>query len=150
MRDDLPTVFEHYAKELLAKQPQIQAKWEFTEDNGKRLTICKLDDLGFDVIVEAKISGLYPYAGDWHGPVWEMGANSEELCREFMGFVRSLLCEDSSLEVKYAGSWPYKWILSYPLLSGCESLETGLFLYNYFGRRSSRIFKNRHLPPRYR
>lgn len=148
--ESLPEVFERYASELLSGDSRIRTKWESIKGNGKRLTIYKIDESGFDIVVDAETYGLYPYAGDWHGSAWDWGTSYDELCREFMGFVRTLLCEDSSLEVRYAGSWPYKWILSFPTEVGRESLETGLFFFNFVGKRSRRIFKNRHLPARYK
>ena len=151
--DDLPTEFERYAKRLLAQYPEISTKWGWLANNGKRLTIFKQEELGFDVAVEARTDGLYPYAGGWHGPPWEVNSQQEtyeHMCEQFMGFIRSLLCEDSQLEVRYAGSWPYKWRLTYPTEDGFMTEETGLFIFNYFGARSRRIFQNHHFPPRYK
>ena len=151
--EHLPTIFEKYAKETLASSPEIEAKWEIRDSGDKKiLTIKKQHSLGFDVVVECETYGLYPYAGEWHGPAWELGSSDEtflDLCEQFMGFIRSLLCEDSKLEVRYAGSKPYKWILTYPTEEGAEFLETGLFFYNYFGNKSSKVFQNRHLSRRY-
>lgn len=151
--EDLPSEFERYAKRLLAGYPEVSTKWDSLAHDGKHLTIFRKDESGFDVVVEAYTYGLYPYAGDWHGPAWELVSKEEtcgELCEQFMGFVRSLLCEDSQLEVRYAGSWPYKWRLTYPTEDGFKTEETGLFIFNYFGARSQRIFQNHHLPTRYK
>jgi hypothetical protein len=148
--NNLPMVFEQYASEILARHPEVRAKWEVTKTGGRRLMIYKQDESGFDVIVDAETHGLYPYADEWHGPAWDLNGNCEELCQEFMGFIRSLLCEDSRLEVSYAGSRPYKFVLTFPTEGGFESSETGLFFFDYFGKRSARIFQNRHLPPRYK
>jgi hypothetical protein len=143
-------VSEQYASEILLSHPEVRAKWEVTKTGGKRLTIYKQDESGFDVVVDAETYGLYPYAGDWHGPAWDLNGDCEVLCQEFMGFIRSLLCEDSRLEVSYAGAWPYKFVLTFPAEGGLESSETGLFFFKYFGKRSTGIFLNRHLPARYK
>lgn len=151
--EDLPTEFERFAKRLTAQHPELSIKWESIARSGKRLTIFKKDESGFDVVVEAEPYGLYPYAGDWHGPAWDLISKEEtygELCEQFMGFIRSLLCEDSQLEVRYAGSWPYRWLLTYPTEDGFKTEETGLFIFNYFGARSRRVLQNHHLPPRYK
>lgn len=108
------------------------------------------DETGFDVVVEAETYGLYPFAGDWHGPPWEMTETSEVLCKEFMGFILALLCEDSMFEVRYAGKKPYEWILTYPTGNGLHSFETGGFPFNFFGEKSTRPYKNCHLPARYK
>lgn len=149
--DSLPETFEKYSRPLLANHPEIAVRWESHNKDGRRLTIAKQGDSGFDVVVEAETYGLYPFAGDWHGPAWEMVSKDEtrqSLCTEFMGFVRSLLCADSSLEVLYAGSKPYKWILTYPTEQEKESLTTGLLFFNVFARKSRCVFQNHHLPPR--
>lgn len=148
--NNLPLVFEQHASEIMASHPGLRAKWEVTKTSGRRLTIDKQDESGFDVVVDAETNGLYPYAGDWHGPAWDLNGNCEELCQGFMGFIRSLLCDDSRLEVSYAGSRPYKFVLTYPTEGGFESSEPGLFFFDYFGKRTTQIFQNRHLPPRYK
>ncbi|MFB3897695.1 MAG: hypothetical protein ACE14V_15490 [bacterium] len=151
--NNLPKIFENCAKSILEKYPNIQTKWDDNGTKRSRLTIYKQDENGFDIIVEAETYGLYPFAGGWHGAPWEIGPTDttpEKLCEQFMGFIRSLLCTDAMLEVKYASGFSYKWILTYPTEQGIESEVTGLLFYNYFGKRTNRIFQNQHLPPRYK
>lgn len=129
----------------------MSIRWENLQGGDKkRLTIFKQRDTGFDVVVECETYGLYPFAGDWHGPAWEpMNERLDELCDEFMGFVRTLLCMDSKLQVMKAGGKPYKWSLTYRTEDGVETQTTGLFLFNYFGPRSKQVLQNDHLPLRY-
>lgn len=151
--EHLPTIFEKYAKEVLAESAGIESVWEIRDGGDKRiLTIKKENTSGFDVVVECETYGLYPFAGGWHGPAWELFSRDEtflDLSAQFMGFIRSLLCEDSKLEVRYTGEKPYKWILTYPLEEGTEFVETGLIFYNYLGKRSSKVFQNKQLSRRY-
>ncbi len=149
----LPTIFEDYARDLLAVCPEISTEWE-VEDGGdkKKLTIKKQDSSGFDIVVQCETYGLFPFAGEWHGPAWELWPGDEtliDLCEQFMGFVRTLLSKEASLEVRYSGGKPYKWVLSYETEEGHEDQEAGLFLYNYFGVKTSQVFQNNILPPRY-
>lgn len=149
---DLPTYFESYVNKLLSQSPGLSFKWDNEAGPKKRLTIFKEDETGYDVVVEAETYGLYPYAGDWHGPAWEVNKDEEgfeSLCQEFMGFIRSLLCADSKLEVLYAGSKPFKWRLTYPTTDGPEFQEVGLLFFNHFGRRRTKVYRNKHLPKRY-
>lgn len=153
MNEHLPTIFESYAKEVLSSIPEINSEWEI-KDNGdkKKLTIKRINSTGFDVVAECETYGLYPFAGEWHGPAWELFSGSEtyfDLCKQFMGFIRSLLCEDSKLEVRYSSEKPYKWLLTYTTEDGIETQETGLMFYNYFGKKSCKVFQNVHLPRRY-
>jgi hypothetical protein len=71
-----------------------------------------------------------------------------EIAEDCLGFVRSLLCSDSSLQVFYSNGRPYRWVLTYPLEGRRVSDRTGLLVFNYFGRRNVRTFQNQQLPPR--
>ena len=152
---DLPAIFREYTLPILSENPTLNASWA-----GKTLTIPRQNASGFDVIVEAETYGLYPFVrildfrSVWHGVPWEPGPafpNPDylELCEQFMGFVRSLLCEESKLEVHIAGTTPYKWTLKYPTEHGIESETMGVLFFNYFGKRSTKSYQNRHLPVRY-
>jgi hypothetical protein len=147
----LPETFKLVANALLEQHPHIPVSWEQKGSDGCRLKISRLSHTGFDVVVEAESYGLYPFAGEWHGGAWELVSKDEteeSLCIEMMGFVRSLLCLDSTLEVSFAGGKPYKWTLTYPTTRGTESHTTGLLFYNYFSSRSVRRYANEHLPQR--
>lgn len=154
----LPEAFEHHARAILADHPALNARWKtISKGVGRELLIPKRDSTGFDVRVEAELDGLYPFAGAWHGAAWELSPSdtratdtrTAELCVEFLGFIRTLLCEESSLRVHYAGRWPFKWELFYETEDGRQSETCGLLLFNYFGRRSVQEFENHHLPRRY-
>jgi len=149
----LPDLFEAYARSILVQYPELRARWHVTSrGRGRWLTVPKRDDAGFDVVVQAETDGLYPFAGDWHGAPWDAGIGGErdeDLCVRFMGFVRSLLCEDSRLDVAYAGTRPYRWVLTYRTEEGTESETTGSLFFNYFAKRTRRTFQNRHPSSRY-
>jgi len=150
--EHLPTSFEKFAKKKLATPMHISCDWE-TLNNGdkRRLVIKKQKNDGFDIVVECETYGLYPFAGEWHGPAWEWFREEslEEFFEEFMGFIRTLLSKDAMLEVRYSGKRPYKWRLTYETEQGQERRETGLIIYNYFGSRSTQVFQNDQLPQRY-
>ena len=148
----LPTSFEDFARKKLATSPHISCDWE-TLNNGdkRRLVIKRQKDNGFDIAVECETYGLYPFAGEWHGPAWDwfQEESLEEFFEEFMGFIRTLLSKDAMLEVRYSGNKPYKWCLTYETEQGQEKLETGRIFYNYFGSKSTQVFQNDQLPQRY-
>ena len=107
---------------------------------------------GFEVRVECETYGLHVYADGWHGTPFEMGAVSstpEATAENCLGFVRTLLSEDSSLLVTYAGSKPIRWQLRYKTDVGEEQEEVGLLVFNFLAPRTQRTLVNRHLPPRY-
>ena len=131
---------------ILGRFPEVEVHWDDTR-RGRKLTIYRQEDTGFDVVVEAETYGLYPYAGNWHGAPWDPEDEYwAELCEEFMGFIFSLLCEDSRLEVRYSGEHPYKWKLIYPVEEASLSETTYTLFFNYFGLKSTRVFQNHHLP----
>jgi hypothetical protein len=107
---------------------------------------------GFDVRVECESYGLYVYAGGWHGAPFEVGpltATPRETAENCLGFVLTLLSEDSELLVTYAGAKPIRWRLSYATEGGRESAETGLLVFNFLAPRMQRTLVNRHLSARY-
>jgi hypothetical protein len=150
MSASLPDTFFEMAQQITARYPALAHEWT-SEPSGKRtLRFPAASSTGFDVVIQAETYGLYPYAGDWHGAPWDYNTPKmtfAEICEDCLGFVRSLLCSDSSLEVCYSNERPYRWVLIYPLAGQRISDRTGLLLYNYFGRRSARTFQNEQLPP---
>ncbi len=150
-KEHLPAVFERCAREVLLREAGLRHDWVIGGDTSK-LVIPKADEAGFTVEAQAETYGLYASAEGWHSGAWEPTSRKEtleELCSEFLGFVRTLVSSDAELEVRYAGGTPYKWTMTYGVEGGAESESTGLLFFNYFGRRSTRVLRNQHLPPRY-
>ena len=146
----LPDAFFALARDQLASLPHA---WSGPEPDGKRvLELPSASETGFTVRVECESYGIHVYADGWHGAPFECGpstATTEATAENCLGFVRTLLCTDSSLEVSYAGAKPIRWVLSYATDAGTAREEMGLLVYNYFASRSKRILQNNHLPPRY-
>jgi hypothetical protein len=149
----LPEAFFALASARLRESPQVVHHWSDPAADGKRvLEVPSSGESGFLVRVECETYGLYVYADGWHGSPFECGPvteTPEATAENCLGFVRSLLCADSSLVVFYAGNRPYRWVLSYATDGGDEREETGLLVYNYFGPKSKRVLQNEHLPPRH-
>lgn len=153
MSPSLPDAFFSLASSRLLDQPQVSHRWSVSEPGGKRvLDIPPTCESGFSVRVECESYGLYVYADGWHGAPFECGpvtGTPEATAENCLGFVRTLLCADCTLEVFYAGSKPHRWVLTYATDSGIEREETGLIIYNYFGVKSKRVLQNRQLTPRH-
>jgi hypothetical protein len=152
MAATLADIFFELARAGLAGYPQLAHEWTSGPRGKRTLRIPKADSSGFDVTIECEPNGLYLQAGDWHGAPWDAntpGFSDTQVAEQCMGFVRTLLSSDASLTVRYAGGRPYKWLLRYPTEGAPVLEEMGLLFYNYFGRRETREFRNRHLPPRY-
>lgn len=111
-----------------------------------------MDGAGFAIRVECETYGIFFYADGWHGAPFEVNPatpTQEAVVEESLGFLRTLLSPDSSLEVHYASGRPFKWVLSYAVEGGIEREEMGLFFYRYLGARTKRTYQNQHLPARY-
>jgi hypothetical protein len=149
----LPEAFFALASARLGESGQVAHRWSGPASDGKRvLELPAAAESGFSVRVECEAYGLYVYAEGWHGSPFECGpvtATPEATAENCLGFVRALLCSDSSSEVSYTGSKPYRWVLTYATDGGTEREEMGLLVYNYFGPRSKRVLQNNHLSPRH-
>jgi hypothetical protein len=147
----LPDTFFEMAQQVIDRHPTLVHAW-ISGPSGKRtLTFPAASPEGFNVTIQCETYGLYPSAGSWHGAPWDVntsGMTISEICEDCLGFVRSALCTDSSLEVWYSNKRPFRWVLSYPLEGRLVSDRVGLLVFNYLGRRSVRRFQNSHLPPR--
>lgn len=146
--ESLPDYFYVKANEKLKQHSELRFEWSH-EDSKKILKIFKNSDDGFDIKIECETYGLYPSVDGWHGAPWDSNVMEfEDMCQDCLGFIRSLLCTDSKLIVSYSNDKPYKWVLCYPFEDDTYEDETGLFFFNYFGRKSKMDFQNHSLPPR--
>jgi len=147
----LPDTFFRMAEDTLRVQPEVAHEWSSGRRGKRTLRIPKGDDGGFDVTIACETYGLYPFAGDWHGAPWDVNTPNmslDDLCRDCLGFVRSLICADSTLTVYYSNGRPFRRVLTYPLSGQSVNDRVGLLVFNYLGRRTMREFQNHHLPRR--
>src|SRR5204863_7361476 len=97
---------------------------------------------GFDVRLECLDYGVYPSAEGWHGGPWDVTVwKPEELERSLREFISSVLT-DAVLLVHESNGKPYKWVLEHQSEGERISDETGLFFFNWFGRRAQRRYSN--------
>ncbi len=137
-------------------EPRLDAEniahtWEVL-DAKTVLRVPAASPTGFDVQVDCETYGLYVYADAWHGAPFEVGpitSTPQATAENCLGFIRTLLSEDSSLLVTYAGAEPIRWRLSYATEAGEEQEETGLLIFNFLAPRSQRTLVNKHLPARH-
>src|SRR5918995_5298045 len=95
----LPAVFERYVRDVLARQNCLRHEWA-TSPGKSRLIIPKANETGFTVEAQAETYGLYASAEGWHRAAWELTSQketSEDLCSQFLGFIRPLLSSDAWL-----------------------------------------------------
>ena len=150
--DALPDVFERMARHALAGESSLVYRWDLITPTKRALVFPKQCVSGFEVRAEAETYGLYAFAEGWHSPAWDVntpGWSLEDMASEFLGFLRTLLSPDASLQVHLAGGHPHTWVLNYMTEQGLQSEKTGLLLFRFWGAREIVTRQNTMLPSRY-
>ena len=149
----MPQLLEAFRNLAEARLSEDRVAHEWHALESKTLLVLPAASIGgFEVRVECETYGLYVYAEGWHGAPFEIGPLTPtpvETAANCLGFVRTLLSQDSLLRVTYAGSKPVRWRLSYATDTGTEQEEVGLLLFNFLAPRTQRTLVNKQLPARY-
>ncbi len=140
MINEFRTIFREIATQFVETIPE-RFKLEKNTENDK-LTIKPVSGNGFTIYLTCENYGLYPSTEEWHAPPWDAGVLENTLFIEQVNeFILSML-QDAILEVHYSNTKPYKWILHYTSEGKCIYDETGLFFYNWFGKKHIKTFSN--------
>ncbi len=154
-RKKITEIFHETARPILARHPELSHQWIRDEKRPRyELVIRKQNEQGFDVGLICEPYGLYPWAGQWRGSLWDAitpdtSLHHQQVCENCLGFLRTLLSPDSRLRILSKAGKPYRWILE--LTDGQTwkaQEETGLFFYPYFAKAAEMILQNHHLPSR--
>lgn len=147
MHGDAPSELARQGRAILASHPGLKHRWEEIPA-GVRLAFPNDADDGFEVAVEAYGSAALVSGVGFHTHFDWQGTASENV-RAALRLVRDLLGPRMRVRELSASGRPYKWQLQ--RLDGHEWSTQEVFLsafWNYFGRRSERIYQNRTLPAR--
>lgn len=140
------------ASRVLQGHPGLSHDWR--EDGALRFPASS--EQGFEVVLQPDSHGIIVFTSvgfhkHFEGPV-------VKVVQEALGFARDLLSPDTRVTEHWAGDHPYRWNLERRRmvlrLDGREEGEwavasiTCLLLWNFFGRRTERIYQNAHLPGR--
>lgn len=145
----LCNTFVRQGKQALSHHPQIVHEWSIDADEDHCiLDIPEADEKGFPVTVEVCPDQITVMAGPAHVHI-DLADNPDESAAYALGLVRDLLGPGMRIRERLAGDRPFKWTLEH-LQDGewIAEEEMGLLMYNYFGRRSERIYQNQVLPAR--
>jgi hypothetical protein len=101
------------------------------------------------VALVASVEELTLEAGYAHFPLAGAPDDPTTAVTEAFGLLRDVLSPGMRLRELRAGRMPYRWYLE-AAVEGTWHTEQmmGLLLWNFFGRRSERIYQNDHLPAR--
>jgi len=138
--------FRKAINEIWVSEPSLV---HYKADLGSSVTVKfpKADSHGFDVVVsvEGNCLSIQTDLG-WHTD--EFDITMEEL-NAMLGLVRDMLSSAMRIREFRAGGLPHRWNLEF--FDGKEWIleETvGLWLWNFLGKRSERVFQNSVLPAR--
>jgi hypothetical protein len=141
--------FVQQAKEALSQHPQIIHTWSIESDKGQCvLDIPKANDNGFSITVEVHPQEIIIMAGNAHTSIHQ-NSNPDELASQALGLVRDMLSPAMRIREYLAGGKVYKWAFELYRNEQWVTEEYGsLIFWNYFGRRTEKIYQNNTLPAR--
>lgn len=142
--------FVRHGKEFFLEFPQVKHEWSIDQDEDH----CILDipeeyESGFPITVEVEPSQIMVYAQGAHTEFPFCDENPDDLVKDVLGLVRDLLSPAMRIRERLAGGKPYKW--AFEVLHEGEWIPeewVGLLFWNYFGKRSEKIYQNKILSER--
>lgn len=143
--ENIAATLRREADKAIAQHPELRHEW-LQERGAVILRFPPTDEQGFQVAIEARDGSITVVMGRSHHPFDVAEGTLERTVGEVLGLTRDLLSPDMRLREMCAGGYPYKWIVeTYDGTTWRAEFEAGLLLFNYFGRRSERLFQNRLL-----
>jgi hypothetical protein len=141
--------FLRQAKDALSDSPQIKHTWSMDADEKHCiLNIPKDGDNGFPVTVEVRPDEIMVIAGGAHTN-FHLDETPDKLAAHALGLVRDLLSPAMRIREHLAGGKPYKWAFELNKNGQWITEEyCALFFWNYFGKRTVKIYQNNILPAR--
>jgi hypothetical protein len=139
-------IFIEYVSDCLEKMPNLHYEWR---NNNTEVVLNKNHDEGFDVIIGHQKDILYLNTDrGFHGH-FEAYEDFSIMIVHVMGLARDLLRKNLRIREISTNAKPGKWILE-RYQNGAWKMESlsGLFLWNYFGKKTERSFVNDVLPAR--
>lgn len=140
--------FHNYISDCIKNEKSIDYEWK--KDNTE-IIFKKKDENGFDVIVRLENDIIYlgsekNYHEHFHIKQFK---DIEKTIEFVMGLVRDMLSKNMRIKEISSNGKSYKYLLQQFHKNKWETESSdGLLFWNYFGKRSERIYSNDILPPR--
>ncbi|MGE3517185.1 MAG: hypothetical protein AB7H53_18785 [Hyphomicrobium sp.] len=134
---------------VLAEQHALRSQWT-SERERCELFVPKAASNGFDIRFAVETEAVTVNWGNWHSR-FEPTEGNDVLVEYLFGLLRDMVSCDMRVRELWAGGTPYRGYLE--TCQGEDWLieqEMGLIFWNYFGRRTVKIFTNAILPGRMR
>jgi hypothetical protein len=130
------------ASQVLEAFPDLTCTWH---DGALRIAASGGD--GFEVELQPDSAGIIAFTGVGFHEHCESPAS--EAVQNALGMARDFLSPDMRIRELLSAARAYRWHLERRVEGGwATESQSGLLLWNYFGRRSERVYQNRHLPGR--
>jgi hypothetical protein len=106
-----------------------------------------LDEAGFDVYLGVNALEIILSGGIlWHRHL-KFVTNPKELVERAFGQIRTMLCPDTRLLEKYSNGIIYSATMEeYDGVKWIRGKAVTLIFWNYFGNKTKKTLKNRHMP----
>jgi hypothetical protein len=141
--------FVRQTKEALSHFPQVKHEWSIDADEDHCiLDIPEESDNDFPITVEVYPEEIIVMTIGPHTH-FQLEGSPDILAARALGFIRDLLSPAMRIRERLAGDKPYKWSFEvYQEGQWVTEEQVGLLFWNYFGKRTEKIYQNRILPAR--
>ena len=147
MKADCRTELREQGEAVLADAPGLLHEWAESADL-LALRFPATDPGGFNIGLAARDADIELTAGRFHSH-FDDSPDPTILVRSAFAVVRDLLSPSMRLRELRAGGMPDRGFMeSWQDDSWQVEEETGLLIWNFFGRRTEKVYQNRQLPAR--
>jgi len=144
---NLPESFQRYGTSVLSRTPQVVHEWS-AQGRGCRLFIPATTSSGFDIDVAVGPDTVTLGWGSWHTP-FDPDMDMDAFVEHLFALLRDMLSPD--MRVRELWAWPFAYrgfLESFDGHQWSTEQEMGMIFWNYFSKRSERIYSNSVLPSR--
>ena len=132
----------------LESYPDLEHRW--IEVGGTPTVFFpKSSETGFDITISVSDKEIVVSTSLGAHDQFGVGDDPTEAIEDALGMTRALLCADTRIREFRAAGRPYRWVIEYRDGNGWKKGSlTGLFFWNFFGRRTEHLYQNEALPRR--
>ena len=141
--------FVEIAKTIFNRHPEIEHRWSLDADEDHCvLEIVGVGTPGYDISIEVDPDEITLFAGGFHNH-YSVTDPQEDFLQEFFGRIRDMLSPAMRIREQLSNGNSYRWHLENQTEGEWHPESTcGLLFWNWFGRRSERLYMNTNLPIR--
>ncbi|HSR18378.1 MAG TPA: hypothetical protein VLM39_09850 [Ignavibacteriaceae bacterium] len=139
-------VFYKYIDEVIQNGNNLKYEWR---ENNTEILFQKISSQGFDIIIRYDENNIYLETDTGYHDYFKVNNNFKEVLIDVMGIIRDLLTRNMRIKEYLSNNRSYKWTLQcFRENKWKDESSTGLIFWNYFGKKSEKIYFNNSLPIR--